>query len=87
MLIVVSFKSLNMPIITFSFDTGQIPLSRITKAFAAQNKLLLPDHPETDDELTYRIIKEFIINSVKSAEFTEAQKQINIQPIILGKIP
>jgi hypothetical protein len=79
-----------MPILTFSFDTGTVPLTRIIDAFAlAYNyKTTLPDgsaNPETKANFARRMVKENIIGIVKSQETKTAIEtaQGTINPIVL----
>jgi hypothetical protein len=66
-----------MPILTFSFDTGSVPLSRVVAGLATSfnYKPLLTDgsaNPETEVQFAKRMVKQFIIAQVRNAEVQTA---------------
>lgn len=69
-----------MATLTFSFSTGNSPLSRITDAFRAE---YLPLSGETNAQLTQRVIREQIIAVVKRYERKQAEAQIVPTPFDL----
>jgi len=82
--------------LTFQFDTGSVPLSRITDAYAAKYfyQANIPDpaneggtipNPETKANFARRTLKEQIITIVKAAESDAAAKAASdaILPIVL----
>jgi hypothetical protein len=62
-----------MAILTFSFDTGNVPPSRIVDAFAAHYgyKATLPDgsaNTETKTTFARRMLRQHIVDIVRGAE-------------------
>lgn len=68
-----------MALLTFSYDTGAIPLLRIVDAFASQHGYspFLDDgvtsNPETKAQFTRRVIGRFIKDVVRAAETKAAE--------------
>lgn len=83
-----------MPILTFSFDTGNIPLSRYTDGLAASYgygasgfiNATLPN--ETKADFSKRMMQLHIISRVRSYEENEAAKlaKASIIPITLNGV-
>lgn len=67
-----------MATLAFSFDTGTVPFSRIVDAFAtAYNYQATIDgqpNPETKAQFTRRMVRQYIIEIVKSQEVQAAVK-------------
>jgi hypothetical protein len=77
-----------MATLTFTFDTGTVPLSKITDSFASaySYQAILADgsvNPETKQQFARRKIKEYVIDIVKSEDSKAAHAAINISPINL----
>jgi hypothetical protein len=68
-----------MALLTFSFDTGATPISRIVDAFALQHhyEAFLEDgvtpNPETKAQFAKRVIGRFIKDTVRAAETKAAE--------------
>ena len=83
-----------MPQLNFTFDTGQVPLSKIIDAFASaynykdmiqtspDDPTLIPN-PETKQQFARRMVKNYIIDMVRAEDIKTAQMTINILPINL----
>ena len=78
-----------MPTLLLSFDTGTVPLSRITDAFAKRfgyNEIINgAANPESKANFARRMVKEWITEIVKLEETTPAIEtaKANITPIPL----
>lgn len=86
-----------MATLTFSFDTGAIPISRIIEGFSKANgyQETIPHpteagqtipNPETKAQFCKRLIKKILIDAVLNSESREAMEtaKATIQPIALG---
>jgi len=73
-----------MATLSFSFDTGSVPTSRITNALATNYgyQATIPDpqnpestiaNPETKAQFAQRMVKKFLIDNVKAAEINAAR--------------
>lgn len=71
-----------MATLTFSFETGGVPLTRIIDAFATaySYSATLNDgttpNPETKAQFAKRMVRDFIINTVRSQEVVAAQATV-----------
>lgn len=78
-----------MATITFSYNTGSVPLSKITNAFAlAYNyKEIIDGRPnsETKDQFTRRMISQYVIDVVKAEDMKIARTnaELSVLPITL----
>jgi hypothetical protein len=72
-----------MATLTFSFDTGTVPISTILDAFGTQygyratvpdpaNPLLTVTNPETQAQFARRMVKQYIVDVVKGAQTNAA---------------
>jgi hypothetical protein len=67
-----------MPMLTLTYDTGSVPLSRINDGFAAaygyQPTINGSPNPETKAEFSRRMVREYIKGVVKGQEVEAARK-------------
>lgn len=76
-----------MATLSFSFDTGSVPLSRIADAFAVtygyKPEIDGQPNPESKADFARRMIRRHIIDIVRSGERQAAERSINIQDVEL----
>lgn len=76
-----------MATLSFTFDTGNVPLSRIVDAFAIryryQPTIDGQPNPETKAEFARRMVRAHIIETVKSVDRAAAEDAIVITDIPL----
>jgi hypothetical protein len=76
-----------MATITFTYDTGSTPLSKITDAFALaynyQTTIDGQSNPETKSQFARRMVKQYVVETVRAEDIKAAQAAINISPINL----